>query len=199
MGQVMIVSMVLLWILVLVNFGLTVLLLRRVKVQPQTQSQPFIFGSEVPEFLKIGDNAPDFTAETAKGDHVTFATYAGQAITFLFISAHCSPCRENLSRYLAIQAQAGQSGEGFVLVITNEVSEARAFIDEFAITTPIVIATEGSNSFMDDYKAPGMPFYCSVDADGKVRSTGFPFDGNESWKLLTDLWEAKAQVEATPV
>ena len=198
MSQVMIVSIILLWILVLINFGLTILLLRRVNAKPQPQPQPLIFGSEVPEFLKIGDDAPDFTAETPKGEHVTFTTYAGQAVTFLFISAHCSPCRENLSRYLTIQAQVRQAGEEFILVNTNEVHEAHAFIDEYTITTPIIIATEGSNPFMDDYKAPGMPFYCSIDANGKVRSTGFPFDGNESWKLLTDFWETKAQVEVAP-
>lgn len=199
MSQIIIVSVVLLWILVLVNLALTILLLRRVNAQPQVQSSPLIFGSEVSEFLKVGDDAPDFTAKTPQGDHVTFAQYAGQAVTFLFISVHCSPCRENLPRYLTIQTQARQSGEEFVLVNTNEVNEAQTFINEFAITTPIIIATEGSNSFMDDYKAPGMPFYCSIDAKGKVRSTGFPFEGNESWKLLTDLWEAKAQVEVIPI
>jgi hypothetical protein len=56
---------------------------------------------------------------------------------------------------------------------------------------------------MDDYGFSSTPGYCAIDAEGKVRSAGYPnFDGGP-WKDLVDSWQQEkpqlAKLTAEPV
>ncbi|GIK55235.1 MAG: hypothetical protein BroJett015_08980 [Chloroflexota bacterium] len=68
-------SVILLWLLVLLNIVMTIGLARRIK----SRLPPPI------EFLKAGQPAPPFTAWTLAGTQVTDQDYAGQSIAFIFL------------------------------------------------------------------------------------------------------------------
>lgn len=161
MESILVVSSFLLWVLVLLNLLLTLGLARRMRA-----AFPKI------EFLKVGQAAPDFTAQTLEGETVTLSTYAQRAIAFVFISPDCKPCLDELPRLEGLRPKARQFGAELVLVSDANAAKTQSFVEEHRLDLPILIAPRENNPFFVDYKAMGIPFYCLVDAQGKVQATG---------------------------
>lgn len=182
MESVLVVSSILLWILVLLNLLLTLALARRLNARTSQFGDPF---ADMPK-LELGQPAPDFSAETLDGSQVSLASYAGRNVAFVFISPTCSPCREKMPAFNALQPKAKGAGVELVLVSDSGRDETRTFSAEFTTSLPLLIASRTDNPFMKDYKANGTPFYCLVAADGNVQATGFLDDG---WEALTKTWE----------
>ena len=130
---VLIVSMVLLWVVMLFNLLLTLALVRRTSTQPRSQQK---------EWLKAGEKAPDFTAETLDGKPVTLASYAGRPVAFLFMSPSCDPCREHLPGYDALGKIARRAGTQLVYVSTSGLDETRIHVEEFGITLPVIVTPQ---------------------------------------------------------
>ena len=179
MGQFLVLSSVMLWILVLCNLILTLALVRRVNS-----------GSPSPKGLKEGQPAPNFTAENLRGEIVTLATYAQREVVFIFVEPTCGPCREALPSYEAWGPKALQSGVDLVLVSTADAERTHRFVDEFRIKLPVLVAPRDSNPFVNDYQVSGTPSYCLIDKHGKVQSTGSPNLRFGKWRALAEAWEA---------
>ena len=183
MELVLVVSSILLWILVLLNLLLTLALARRLNAKSSQYGDPF---TDVPK-LELGQPAPDFSAEALDGSQVSFTSYAGRNVAFVFISPTCSPCREKMPVLNALQPKAKRAGVEIVLVSDSDRAETKKFSDDFATNLPILISPRTDNPFMADYKANGTPFYCLVAGDGSVQATGFLDD---EWESLAKIWEA---------
>jgi peroxiredoxin len=185
MEGLVVASIVLLWVVVIFNLFLTLALVRRLNTPSGSQTEE--------EGLKAGEPAPDFAAETLQGESVKLATYAGHPTAFVFVSPQCGPCREAMPSYEALGRKASASGSGLILVSIADRAETRTFVDEFHITLPVLVAPDGSNPFMKDYKVTGTPNYCLVDARGIVQSGGYPSLEWGGWKELARSWEANAR------
>lgn len=182
MNQVVVVSSVLLWVAVLLNFLLTLALIRRLNMgEPNT-------GSSAKDGPPLGQMAPDFSAETLQGETVTLANYTGRAVAYVFVSPTCGPCREMVPQYEALAANAARANVSLVLVSAADTAETQAFADEFKIRLPVLVAPPDHNPFIKDYNIPGTPFYCFIDADGKVQARGYPSMEWGKWKTLTTAW-----------
>jgi peroxiredoxin len=165
------------------NLALTFSLLRRARAQPSFTAP------QEPTFLTVGQPAPAFTAQTLNGELVTNTAYMGQAVTFLFISSDCSPCHDSLPRFLMLQARAAHAGEACVLICDDDAANTQRLVEDYRITTPILSApSQADNTFLSDYKVAGTPFFCSVDAQGQVRASGYPSHGFPEWDALLDTW-----------
>ncbi len=167
MELVLVVSSVLLWIAVLFNLLLTIAIIRRGSAR-----QSGFDMANVPT-LEIGSQAPDFTAQTLDGKTLTLADYAGKPVVFVFISPTCRPCINKLPALHVAGQEAEQFGIELILVNTANRTQTEAFVKEHEIMLPVLLAPRESNPFMEDYKAVGTPFYCFVDGQKKVQSTGF--------------------------
>ncbi len=77
METILIISSVLLWVMILLNLLLTLGLSRRLNARLPRM-----------DFLKIGQPAPSFTAQTLQGETVTLSSYARRAVAFVFTSPH---------------------------------------------------------------------------------------------------------------
>jgi peroxiredoxin len=183
MEQALVISTVLLWAVVLFSLLLTLAVVRRVNAAYQDM-KPAENG------LKESEQAPEFAAQTLDGETVTLSSFAGKPTAFVFISHGCKPCHEELPNYLALQPVAEQAGAQLVLVSIDTPDSTRELVNEFQISTPILVAQENINSFMRDYKMKGTPAYTYVDAEGKVKSAGRPNKHMDSWKQITASWEA---------
>jgi hypothetical protein len=75
-----------------------------------------------------------------------------------------------------------------LLVSTDNMMRTRAFVDELQTRLPILVATQGKNPLMTDYKAPGTPYYCLVNAQGKIQSAGYPSWEWGEWRALVEGW-----------
>jgi peroxiredoxin len=177
-------SVILLWIVVLLNLLLTLGIIRKLNNQSSAQSSSFTTHG-----LEKGTVAPDFTAETLDGEQVSLASYAGRSVAFYFLSAHCAPCREILPELLELAPLAAKAGVGFVFVMLDEVSHVRAFVEEFQITLPVLVAPRPDNDFADVYKIGGTPNYCLIDGQGRVLSAGHPKMG--AGYQLAETWRGQ--------
>lgn len=137
--------------------------------------------------LQAGHPAPPFTAKTLRGEYVTLDTYRGRSIVLLFIS-QCDPCREVIPRYESLLPMASRSSVDLLLASTDSVERTRAFVDELGTSLPVLVAPGGANSIMTDYRTRGTPYYCLVDAQGKVGSAGYPSWEWGEWKALVEGW-----------
>ncbi|MBL1131249.1 MAG: TlpA family protein disulfide reductase [Chloroflexi bacterium] len=155
-------SVILLWLLVLLNIVMTIGLARRIK----SQLPPPI------EFLKAGQPAPPFTAWTLAGTQVTDQDYAGQSIAFVFLSPHCQPCREEIPHLAALQPRARQAGITLLLVSDSSEQEAQTFVDELQLELSMLIAPRNRTRFLSDYKASVTPSFCLVDTQGNIKAAG---------------------------
>ena len=179
MEFILVVSSVLLWVAVLFNLLLTIAIIRRGSARQSGSDM-----ANVPT-LEIGSQAPDFTAQTLGGKTVTQADYAGKPVVFVFISPTCRPCVEKLPALHDIGQKARQVGIELILVNTADNAQIEAFVREHHITLSVLIAPRESNPFMEDYQAAGTPFFCVVDGQQKVQSTGF-FDSK--WNDFVEEW-----------
>jgi peroxiredoxin len=161
MENILVVSTILLWSLMLFNILLTIGLARRIKARLPNL-----------EMLNVGQKAPDFTAWTLEGEPVTLTDYAGRTVAFVFMSPNCRPCREQLPEFMAAQAKARQNGVEVVVVSDADEAETALFIDEFDVQLPVLVAPRERSSFLVDFKVHGTPSYCAVDAQGKVLDAG---------------------------
>ena len=162
MQSLLVVSSVLLWVVLLFTLLLTLAIVKRFN-----QTAP----SQIID-IGIGKPAPKFTAETLDHDKVTIASFSGRNVAFIFISSHCSACRETLSGYETLKEVAKRSGIDLVLVNFGNMVETRALVNEFGIHSFTLVVPD-ENSLRKEYKVNGTPSYCLIDTKGIVRSAGF--------------------------
>lgn len=161
MESILIISSILLWVVVLLNLLLTLGLARRIR----NANFP------VMESLKVGQKAPNFSAQTLQGKTVTLNDYEGRAAAFVFVSPDCKPCREELPRIRDLFPIARGFGTELVLVSDGGDEKTRSLVDGLADDLPVLVAPREHNPFFSDYKAMGTPSFCLIDA-GKTYFEG---------------------------
>ncbi len=187
MDDIMVTSMILVWVVVGFNLLLTLVLVRRV-----TESGRGTHSARPAQGLPVGQTAPPFQATTLDEQPVTQATYAGRSVAFVFISTGCGPCLEALPSLETAWQQAARAGVAMALVSTDDAVTTRAFVDEHQVRMPVLIAPRSSNPFMQDYALSQTPSYCLLDAQGRVQSVGHPTTEWGEWKTLTESWAIQA-------
>lgn len=183
MDQIVLMSTILLWVIVILNLFLTLAVIRTFNTRTKKNASQSSVGG-----LEIGKLAPNFVAETLHGQEVTLATYAGRSIVLIFFGTNCPPCRESIPNYEAWGLKAKQSGISFVLVSVDNKQLTQAFVEEFTLGLTILVAPSSNNPFMRDYKIDGTPSYCMLDSNGIVESTGIPNLNVASWKKIINQW-----------
>lgn len=185
------VSSILLWIVVLCNVALTLALVRRLNAAPRHKS----LSLEMPE---AGQPAPDFRAQTVSGETATLSTFAGRKMAFIFISTHCAPCRQLLSRLEHFKPSIAEIGVELVLVSSDEMEETQIFVERLHVRLPVLVAPRNTNPLFDDYKATLTPSYCLVNEHSVVQSAGLINAEGEEWEALIASW-ATSDIPASSV
>jgi hypothetical protein len=60
-----------------------------------------------------------------------------------------------------------------VVVSLGDDDETHHWAKELGLKFPVIIAPERSNSFKWDYRIPGTPFFCVLNANGRVQAQGY--------------------------
>lgn len=165
METILVVSSVLLWAAVLLNLLLTLGLARRIRT-----------AIPVMESLKVGQKAPNFSAQTLQGQTLTLANYAGRRTAFVFVSPHCKPCQEELPHLRELSSKARDFGTELVLVSDEGEETTGPFAEGVVDGLTVLVAPRGRNPLFTDYKVPGTPSFYLLDAHGKVHGTGIGID-----------------------
>lgn len=182
MESILGISVLVLFAGLLLNVAFTLALAKRLEIYHQEANSGL---NE--ETLEVGAPAPDFEAEALDGSQVTLASYAKKAVALIFMSPNCGPCVEELPSLQALSTQAKAKGVELVLVNVDDSTDNQEFAAEKGITVPLLSAPMSTNTFAQAYKAAGTPFYCLINPEGQVESTGF---FSPEWDKLTQAWSA---------
>lgn len=115
--------------------------------------------------------APDFTLDTLDGGKVTLSELRGKVVVVNFWATWCLPCREETPALEKAYEQYKDSGVVMLGVdLTNQdtISDVTAFVQEFALTYPILLDRDGSVSYM--YQIKGIPSTFFVNRAGIIRT-----------------------------
>ncbi|MCB9491582.1 MAG: TlpA family protein disulfide reductase [Dehalococcoidia bacterium] len=132
----------------------------------------------------LGEPAPDFVlVESGSGKRVSLSDFRGQPVVLNFWATWCVPCRTEMP-----DLQAAYDSEDVVVLAVNwqeTESVVQGFLDEFGITFPTALDSEGR--VREFYGVVGLPATFFIDPDGILRARNFgPVYGN----LLQDGIEA---------
>lgn len=186
------ISLLALWGVVLVNLLLTLRMVRWFRAQEALRKR--LAAAEQRPELTIGAAAPDFVAKTLAGESVALRSYAGRSVAFLFVSPHCGHCRRELPTLVALGPQARErAGVALVLVSDASSAETHAWLasiraeDGLEVDLPLLVAPRTASDFVLRYNPRGLsPYYCLLDADGRVEARG-PL-GVGDWPRLQRAW-----------
>lgn len=134
------------------------------------ESRDGIVSADLETAPRKGFLAPDFTLTTLDGGTVRLSDLRGQPVLINFWASWCGPCRSEMPHIQA--AHKAHSGSGLIVLGVDQMEAppvVARFVDEFQLTFPIPLDSEGEVSRA--YQARGLPTSFFVDANGIIRDT----------------------------
>jgi hypothetical protein len=193
-------SLLALWLVVLVNLGLTVRLVAWARRITHRDDAEEAFGPE----LVVGQRAPTFRARATTGERVTERSFAGAHTTYVFLSPNCDSCRTTLPKLQPFAAAAEHRGGRIVVVSDSGAKRTAAWLEGIraegaTIRTPILLAPRRDSSMVEDYDGPGfLPYFAFVTAEGVVGARGIV--GRAEWAGVVEGWTGRGPLPgADPV
>jgi peroxiredoxin len=117
--------------------------------------------------LKIGDTAPDFELTALTGETVRLSQFNGQPVLLTMGATWCPDCR--LEAPLLEEVHKAHPELIILLVDSKEnVDVVQQFADEFGITHPILLDTDGA--VLKLYQVFAIPTEIFIDKDGIIRA-----------------------------
>ncbi len=136
--------------------------------------------------LEVGDPAPDFTLPTLADGELSLVDLRGKVVLLNFWATWCGPCRQETPDLQRLY-QKYRDQDFVVLGVSvddeDTVDKVPGFIDEYALTYPIVLDTdfEVSSPSNGTYDVRGIPSTYLIDAEGIVRKREV---GSLEWDLM---------------
>jgi alkyl hydroperoxide reductase subunit AhpC len=187
----LLISLILAWLVALLNLALTLRLLRWASV---TRERELTTITTDVSGLPVGEPAPNFIAETLVGKRVGLQDYLGRSVAFVFSSPSCWSCRSEMPKLVRLANLARKNADvEIVLVSAATPDETREWLDQISaedglnITLPVVVSRPGESRFFETYDPTGsVPYFCLVDPEGRVMSRALLVQ--HEWTELSRLW-----------
>jgi thiol-disulfide isomerase/thioredoxin len=119
--------------------------------------------------------APGFDLPTIGGGRLSSAALGGRVVLLNFWASWCTPCRTEMPALDSLRRSIADTA--FVFVGVNEeedITAARAFMDEFGFTFPVVL---GRGSMRRQFHYPGLPYTVLLDRTGRIAGRWIGFAG----------------------
>ncbi|MCP3870989.1 MAG: TlpA family protein disulfide reductase [Gammaproteobacteria bacterium] len=117
------------------------------------------------------EQLPDFSFPDLEGAQRSNSEWTGRVLVVNFWATWCPPCREEMPRFIEMQAQYGSQGLQFVGIAIDEPDMVRDFFDVYAINFPTLIgddeAIKLANTLGNRFNS--LPFTAVFDRQGKTR------------------------------
>jgi cytochrome c biogenesis protein CcmG/thiol:disulfide interchange protein DsbE len=118
-----------------------------------------------------GFPAPDFELDTLGGAPVSLAAQHGQVVVVNLWASWCGPCRAEMPTIQKLYAAKRERGLQVLAVnstFQDDEAGARAFVQEFKLTFPILLDRDGAVS--QRYRLQALPSTFIIDRKGVIRS-----------------------------
>lgn len=129
---------------------------------PSAQMTP---GGKSNPSLQPGSPAPDFVLLLEDGSHFSLSDLRGRPIVINFWATWCGPCRLEMPELM----RTAVNDPNLLLLAVNvqeEQDAVAAFADDFAMTTPVVLDSEGALNKL--YAVRGLPTTYFIDDSGAI-------------------------------
>lgn len=183
----MIYNSVVLWIAVIVNFIITLALVRRL-----TELLELAKDNQRPEMIKVGEKAPDMEIIDLNGDVSTQANFIGQSVAIVFVSPNCNPCRNAMPQLEDAYYKAKSNDVALLIVNMVDIEETRVFVDELNIQVP-VYALPVDSPLGNDFRIIATPSYYLLGKNWHVKAGG---SLDAEWRQLVNTW-AKIEISVS--
>lgn len=113
--------------------------------------------------------APDFTLKRLDGTPLRLSDYRGKVVLLDFWATWCTPCREEIPRFVEWQRKYGAQGLQVIGISMDDDSEAvKKFVRDFGVNYPVAI---GDQELASRYGGIlGLPANIVIGRDGKMVS-----------------------------
>ena len=117
--------------------------------------------------LTVGTLAPDFEATAVNGETIRLSQFRGRPVLLTFGTTWCPDCRQEAP---IVQALYEKHPELVILLVDSNESAntVQGFVDEFAITHPVLLDRDGSIS--KQYQIFAIPTELFIDAEGVIQA-----------------------------
>lgn len=118
--------------------------------------------------LKVGDKAPDFTAELVGGESFTLSKQSGKVAVINIWATWCKPC---VGEMPAFQMLLDEYGDDIAICAVNSCEDKEvvdSFVTENKYTFPVAYDPEGE--ICKKFPCDGIPYTVIVGANGKISS-----------------------------
>lgn len=117
--------------------------------------------------LKVGDPAPDFELMSLNGERVSLSQFQGRPVVLSIGATWCPDCR--IEAPLLQELHETYPQLVILLIDSKESPEVvQQYADEFGITHPILLDTEGE--VMELYQVFAIPTELFIDAEGIIQA-----------------------------
>lgn len=140
--------------------------------------------------IKVGDNAPDFTFETAPGKTQKLSDLKGKVVWINFFATWCGPCRKELPVLQKEVYNIYKDNSDFVLIILgreHKWDEVNKFKAEQGFTMPFYPDPERTAFSL--YAKQNIPRNFIIGKDGKVAFSSIGFEPKEFEKIKEKVKE----------
>lgn len=121
----------------------------------------------IPDVIRVGEPAPDFTAQTPGGEPIALSDFRGSVVALNFWATWCAPCQVEMP---SLQRASETSGGPVVLAVNVGEGQERvqAFLNEHGLTFPVALDPDETIAAL--YGVRVFPTTVWIDAEGIVRA-----------------------------
>lgn len=124
-------------------------------------------GEDAPKAIRMGDQAPPFTANDLQGQAVALAGHAGKPVILRFFVPDCKYCRADTAVFNEYFSRYKEKGLGVIYINTDpKPGEVQKFVSDLGITFPVVL--DPDRKIADQYRVQVVPQTIILDPAHKV-------------------------------
>jgi len=170
-NAVLIAVIVVLSLVVVLNFALTLAMVRRMGARPNNVAEP----------LKKGIRAPDFKAHTLSGSEVSGTDFVGRRTLFLFAKPGCQPCIDAIPTWEQLIKHAPAAHSEVVVVMDGVREDVESMLEEHPLSGLVLLAPSGTNSMFLDWNIFATPTFVQIEGE-VVKSSGVVMPTSGAWQ-----------------
>lgn len=121
------------------------------------------------KFQAVAQVAPEFSVTTIDGKKLALSDYRGKVVLLDFWATWCTPCREEIPRFIQLQHKYGADGFQIIGISMDDSAEpVRQFYRDFSMNYPVAL---GGAKLAELYGGVfGLPIAFLLDRQGHILS-----------------------------